>query len=249
MNTAIHESAGSKGYVMNRSAVLITVAALAACGTGAASAATIVQNDNEVILRGFDGFDTRLGQLDTVTLDISVTKYRMWGVQTATAMTAPITWSATGQWQLSSYNPAIASVLVPISGSGTTTVTTQPLGGPLYTGFMDVQLSGTASLTFDTALFVGKRNTFTGFDLGYFYSTPGDTVFTGMADATYRQVPGGCSVLWNAGAEDLCGWLNFKLTYDYTPPVPEPATWAMMLSGFSLTGAALRRRRRQVAVA
>lgn len=230
------------GNAMNRFAVSIAAASLAVAGTGAASAATVVQTDDEVILRGFDGFDTRLGRLDKVTLDISVTKFRMWGVQTETAMTAPITWSATGQWELSSYNPAIASVLVPISGSGTTTVTTQPLGGPLHTGYMDVQLSGSASLTFDTALFVGQRNTFTGFDLGYFNSAPGDTTFTGMADATYRQVPGGCSVLWNAGAEDLCGWLSFKLTYDYTPPVPEPATWAMMMLGFGAIGYAMRRR-------
>ena len=31
--------------------------------------------------------------------------------------------------------------------------------------------------------------------------------------------------------------------------VPEPATWAMMIAGFGLTGAALRRRRTQVALA
>lgn len=230
-------------------AVLIAAAALAASGTDAASAATIVQNDNEWILRGFDGFDTRLGRLNKVTLDINVTKSRLWGVQTETPATAPITWNATGLWQLSSFNPAIASVLVPIAGSGTTTVSTQNIGGLLNTGFFDVQLSGTASLSFDTALFIGHRNTFTGFDLGYFSSAPGDTVFSGMAGASYRQVPAGCSVLWNPGAEDLCGWLNFKLTYDYTPPVPEPATWAMMLTGFATIGAALRRRRRHVAMA
>lgn len=37
-----------------------------------------------------------------------------------------------------------------------------------------------------------------------------------------------------------------SLTYDYTPnilPVPEPASWAMMIAGFGLTGAAMRRRR------
>lgn len=245
----MRDAADFGGYVMGRFAVLIVAAALATSCTGAASAATIVQNDDEWILRGFDGFDTKLGRLDKVTLDINVSKSRLWGVQTATPMTAPITWSATGLWQLSSYNPAIASVLVPITGAGTTTVTTQPLGGPLNTGFFDVQLSGTASLTFDKEHFIGRRNTFTGFDLGYFSSAPDDTVFSGMPNASYRQVPAGCSVQWNPGAEDLCGWLNFKLTYDYTPPVPEPATWAMMLIGFTAIGAALRRRRRYVAAA
>lgn len=32
------------------------------------------------------------------------------------------------------------------------------------------------------------------------------------------------------------------LTYDYTPgAVPEPASWAMMLVGFAISGAGLRR--------
>lgn len=36
---------------------------------------------------------------------------------------------------------------------------------------------------------------------------------------------------------------TFKVTFDYTPAIPEPATWALMLTGFALTGYALRRRR------
>jgi len=35
---------------------------------------------------------------------------------------------------------------------------------------------------------------------------------------------------------------------DVTPAVPEPATWAMMLGGFGLIGAAMRRRRTDVSV-
>jgi len=31
--------------------------------------------------------------------------------------------------------------------------------------------------------------------------------------------------------------------------VPEPQSWAMLIAGFGLTGAAMRRRRRQVRVA
>lgn len=44
-----------------------------------------------------------------------------------------------------------------------------------------------------------------------------------------------------------------QFTYTLTPQVqsgvPEPATWAMLIAGFGLTGAAMRRRRVQVAFA
>ncbi|MBY9061427.1 PEPxxWA-CTERM sorting domain-containing protein [Sphingomonas yunnanensis] len=46
--------------------------------------------------------------------------------------------------------------------------------------------------------------------------------------------------------DDLCGSVRYTLTYDYTPfgaAVPEPSTWAMMVLGFGLAGAAIRRRR------
>jgi microcystin-dependent protein len=34
---------------------------------------------------------------------------------------------------------------------------------------------------------------------------------------------------------------------DVAPPVPEPATWAMMIAGFAMAGAALRRRQAALA--
>lgn len=38
--------------------------------------------------------------------------------------------------------------------------------------------------------------------------------------------------------------MNYRLSFEYVPAgVPEPATWAAMLSGFALVGAVLRRRR------
>ena len=45
--------------------------------------------------------------------------------------------------------------------------------------------------------------------------------------------------------------VSYKLTYtfDNSPAVPEPATWAMMVGGFVLVGAALRAARRGRAVA
>jgi hypothetical protein len=37
---------------------------------------------------------------------------------------------------------------------------------------------------------------------------------------------------------------KFKLLSDATPAVPEPATWAMMIAGFGLIGASMRRRQK-----
>lgn len=45
------------------------------------------------------------------------------------------------------------------------------------------------------------------------------------------------------------GFKFSNLTVNTVPAVPEPATWAMMIAGFGLTGAAIRRRRASTAVA
>lgn len=44
-------------------------------------------------------------------------------------------------------------------------------------------------------------------------------------------------------------FVTASVTFQDHAPVPEPATWAMMIGGFGLTGAALRRRRRVAAAA
>jgi hypothetical protein len=42
---------------------------------------------------------------------------------------------------------------------------------------------------------------------------------------------------------------DFIVRVDVAPAVPEPASWAMMLTGFAAAGVALRRRRRTTALA
>jgi hypothetical protein len=46
------------------------------------------------------------------------------------------------------------------------------------------------------------------------------------------------------GNSQLGGYYDGTLNY----AVPEPATWAMLIAGFGLTGAAMRRRKTRVAV-
>jgi hypothetical protein len=59
-----------------------------------------------------------------------------------------------------------------------------------------------------------------------------------LSDATFN---GGIGGLWT-GSADVSG--TFRLLNDSTPAVPEPATWAMMIGGFGLIGAAMRRRQK-----
>jgi hypothetical protein len=55
----------------------------------------------------------------------------------------------------------------------------------------------------------------------------------------------------NAGWQDMGdeGWSAHNIVVSQTGAVPEPMTWALMIAGFGLAGAALRRRRAQGIVA
>jgi hypothetical protein len=52
-----------------------------------------------------------------------------------------------------------------------------------------------------------------------------------------------------SGSFDAQRVTSVSTTFDAAGAVPEPASWAMLIAGFGLTGAAARRRRRMVAVA
>lgn len=59
---------------------------------------------------------------------------------------------------------------------------------------------------------------------------------------------GGCLLYWCAGY-DAFKVKSISGTTGVPPAVPEPATWAMMISGFGFVGASLRRRRTKTEVA
>ena len=72
--------------------------------------------------------------------------------------------------------------------------------------------------------------------------TPGELtgrIFASASEQSYRYL----QVTLNNGNNP--GGLNEIRLFDTSPTgVPEPASWALMLSGFGLAGVALRRQRR-----
>lgn len=236
--------------------VLLGLAAVLAASTAhVASAATLIQTDSEqVALFGFSGFDTRLGTLDKVTLTVALNKSRGWmvSVPSGGVTTANLAWTIDGRWQLRSDNAALDMPFVALTGAGTSVVPLDRQGDGRNFGFFMVRASGAATFTFDPAAFLNRRVTFNGYDYGHTVGS-GDTSFSGVPlGGAVNQLQGGCIVLGGnpiAPGEDLCGVADYTLTYDYTPAVPEPGTWALTIAGFATTGVALRRRRRTTAPA
>jgi hypothetical protein len=78
---------------------------------------------------------------------------------------------------------------------------------------------------------------------------------TGVGSVQQFFAPSGATRLF-LGAADGFGWYNnsgvSEVTINYTPlrviGVPEPSTWAMIIAGFGIVGAAMRRRRQAASV-
>lgn len=231
----------------------------AAFMSSGASALTIVQTDSEARQAGFAAFDSAKGTLNSVTLGVDVSKSRVWQVSVPVAQrgtSATIGWNVDGTWELGSSVAAFDGLLVPIVGSGNDTIRFDRISGDgeRSFGYFDVAATGSRTFTLDRSKFTGGRVSFNGFDPGY-YGNVGDTMLSNLpANASVSQLSRACFVSTSGNPagidnEDACGGVRYTLTYDYTPAVPEPGTWALMLAGFATTGAALRRRRQQTATA
>lgn len=117
-----------------------------------------------------------------------------------------------------------------------------------------------ADMTTDTALgttedYDGGTEIFEGFQVdngSNYYSD----VLVDMSTASFVNFAHTASTLtigiratgagWQGGSDEAWGLDSLVITYDgvrQTGGVPEPATWAMMIAGFGLAGATLRRRR------
>jgi len=98
-------------------------------------------------------------------------------------------------------------------------------GVALTPGFLD-SFSGTGSYA-DSASLV---------DLGLSFAVGADGILLLQFYESFDDSSVAPDGLWSQGT------LTFTYTPVETPGVPEPATWAMLISGFALVGAAMRRR-------
>lgn len=232
---------------------LVAMAIAALCVSASARAATIVQYDNELTSRGFDGFNPQLGQLNRVTLDIALNKSRVWQIDApiSASSTKTVDWVVDGRWSLSSpYLGQTDPISISLVGGGQSMVTLDKTFADRAYGYFTTDATGGATLTLDPFRFVGTRTFFNGYDTGYNDTAGADTTITGVGTSHLFHLAGACYVAPTgplALSDDECGNARYTLTFDYTPgSVPEPATWALMLSGFGVVGIAMRRRKGKV---
>lgn len=201
------------------------VGALAcALGVSQAQAATIVQDFGVGLGQQFKSvsinrFDANLGTLNSVSVTLTaelVTAFTFWNSNT----------------RVSTFAEASPSLRLTYAGKnleidGPSKRTNFSLAPQEY---RDVSLTTSLSQVFGIA----NINDFVG-------TTPMTAQLRAVRDATYGAGIFSADVYFQSG--------TISIAYDYAPaplaaPVPEPATWAMMIAGFGMIGATARRRTR-----
>lgn len=226
----------------------VMAAAMLASTIGSAQAATIVQFDTDAWLLGMDGFDSRLGRLDKVTLEINFSKARDYAILFTTRPTATVSYGyVTDGLAKISYFDRVGGNWSDLSfgvyGEGQGKIN---FSNPDERGLITVGLSGNATFDLNPANFIAtgyNRIVFDPYD-PFYYGGATDTHLVLDGGFSAVQVPGSCGG-YRSGS-DFCGSANMKLTYFYVPTsnpaVPEPGTWMMMILGFGAVGYAMRRK-------
>jgi hypothetical protein len=217
-----------------------------------ANAATIIQttSNRAQIIGAVEPFRPALGVLNSVRLDVSAFEQRATQFNFADDVPAsgryPVAHNLQGEVLISlrrSDGETTSLGRVPISGSGAREIS--PFPGTRV-AILNFSASGMASFDLDPGLFQ-----FQGSSLLLQNRDPGfrngslDTVFAspvpfstiGLASRCFEGV---------AFGDENCNTVTYRLTYDYTPAVPEPGTWLMMLLGFGAIGYSMRRRKATV---
>jgi hypothetical protein len=178
----------------------------------AAHAATIVQRDSDSGQFGMKGFDSRLGRLDRVTLEVNLSKSRGWFIAgfIPTPTTYDVTWNISGRASVRGLGDVL---YFPIFGSGSTTKTVSDASS-FEERIVSTGVSGYGFFEIDPSLVIGKN---------YFVLDPNDNGYYGRADTQIGISNGGNIVELSAycgtyrSGEDSCGSATSTLTYTYTP--------------------------------
>jgi hypothetical protein len=214
-----------------------TVAAALLIAPAAASAATqmftasIPQNGTFTI----NTFDTSLGALTGVTLELDTTGFIAITIFNFGAPNAPYLFAQT----------QVSETVTGLGGTLTNSYTETSNGGTLPLGNFQLNTlpGGNVSSTVSSALNSGL---FAGFET----AGAGTLSYTSAFGPNFTSsiTPGAPGELVSGTGSLVSG--SFSVTYDYTAAaggVPEPATWALMILGFGGAGAMLRGRRRALA--
>jgi hypothetical protein len=153
--------------------------------------------------------------------------------------------SASVIWNFIVYGPANQSTFVYLQGRGDVKVV-KPIGGVSYDDAR-AMMYGDAFGRVDVDQSSSGESNF-GISRGAFLST--NTVYTINAVLSAFSYPfnNGTTDLVHASFDPVVSLADTSGVYSIAlspAPVPEPATWAMMLAGFGLVGFGLRSRRKQ----
>lgn len=225
-----------------RRALLTAAFAMAFCLEAPALAATFVTTATSCtgsacppVSTTLQTFNTNLGVLENVIVEVNVDAIRAYSI--SFQQYAPDPFATTGSAHLAFTGPFSFSLngttySLTISGDQTASYTIANLGFP------SGEFHATGLLTFavDQALlstFIsGSAN------CGTLVCAVGLTSPASIADTVVSSSNVSFSNF------DSAALTTYKLTYVYRPAVPEPASWAMMLLGFSAIGTSIRRRRK-----
>ena len=212
-------------------ALFLSVFAALCWVTAPARAATIVttadsQSSNVICCYQADGvlapFDSSLGRLTAIILQVDATSHTGFAVGTNTPLSQEVTFGGT-------VNIWINGVAYPVDVSGSRTIT----GLGLF--FTDLIATGSATFTLDQSLFSSFVDRF---DHCTGASALGICASNGITYIFPDVTPAGSSWAVVGGTDTRA---HYTLRYVFAP-VPEPATWAMMLLGFAGIGLAVRKR-------